>query len=129
MANKSIKLNNMYWDSTSITHNKKKLANVLNDYEKIGKLLWTGSFSDGSITVPGLSNYTIIGVYTGNYVMCIGTKLYGSGGFLEYGSSTNILFNAYRFNINGDTITLDDQNKGATNGTSLIPVKAIYGII
>lgn len=100
-------------------------CNYLN---KIGKSLWQGTFDSGSIEIVGLSKYTIIGVYTSESVLCIGTKSYGSGGFLEHGSSSNILFNAYRFNVNGDTLTIDANNTGATDGTQHIQVTEIYGI-
>ena len=99
-----------------------------NYVNKIGKSLWRGTFDSGSIEVVGLSKYTIIGVYTSDSVLCIGTKSYGSGGFLEYGSSSNISFNAYRFNTSGDTLTIDTNNTGATDGTQHIQVTEIYGI-
>lgn len=99
-----------------------------NYINKIGKSLWRGTFDSGSIEIAGLSKYTIIGVYTSESVLCIGTKFYGSGGFLEYGSSSNISFNAYRFNASGDTLTIDTNNTGATNGKQHIQVIEIYGI-
>lgn len=99
-----------------------------NYINKIGKSLWRGTFDSGSIEVVGISKYTIIGVYTSDSVLCIGTKSYGSGGFLEYGSSSNISFNAYRFNTSGDTLTIDTNNTGATNGNQHIQVTEIYGI-
>lgn len=99
-----------------------------NYINKIGKSLWRGTFDSGSIEVVGISKYTIIGVYTSDSVLCIGTKSYGSGGFLEYGSSSNISFNAYRFNTSGDTLTIDTNNTGATNGKQHIKVLEIWGI-
>ena len=99
-----------------------------NYINKIGKILWSGTFDSGSIEVVGISKYTIIGVYTSESVLCIGTKSYGSGGFLEYGSSSNISFNAYRFNASGDTLTIDTNNTGATNGNQHIKVLQIWGL-
>lgn len=99
-----------------------------NYINKIGKSLWQGTFDSGSIEIAGLSKYTIIGVYTSDSVLCIGTKSYGSGGFLEYGSSSNISFNAYRFNASGDTLTIDTNNTGATNGKQHIKVLQIWGL-
>lgn len=99
-----------------------------NYVNKIGKSLWQGTFDSGSIEIVGLSKYTIIGVYTSDSVLCIGTKSYGSGGFLEYGSSSNISFNAYRFNASGDTLTIDTNNTGATNGKQHVKVLQIWGL-
>jgi hypothetical protein len=87
-----------------------------------------GEFSEGQITVEGISKYTVIAVLTRDRVMCFGLKSYGIGGFLGYGESTAIQFNAYRFNVNGDTLTIDENNKGCSNGSSIIPVIEIYGI-
>lgn len=127
---KSIKLkNNTYWDSSSVINDRKKLSDELNDLNKIGKSLWRGNFTSGSITINGLSKYKIIGVFTSDSVMCIGSKNYGCGGFLEYGSDKNISFNAYRFSVNGDTLTIDLNNKGVSNGTKQISAVEIFGII
>jgi hypothetical protein len=94
---------------------------------KIGKQLWTGTFTSGSITVDGLSNYTIIVVILEGNVPCIGTANWGFGGIGRYGGY-QIDNYAYRFYPNGNTLTIDTYNKGGTNGSSQVAVKKIYGI-
>lgn len=92
----------------------------------IGKLLWSGTFTSGEITVDGISSYSVIAVVEGS-VICFGTKYFGLGGFGEYGTY-GIGTRAYRFGVNGDTLTIDNNNKGGTNGTSQEAITAIYGV-
>jgi hypothetical protein len=95
--------------------------------KSIGKLLWEGTFSSGSITVDGLSNYTIIVVMLEGDVPCIGTANWGFGGIGRYGGY-QIDNYAYRFYPNGNVLTIDTYNKGGTNGSSQVAIKKIYGI-
>lgn len=90
-------------------------------------MLWSGSFTSGSITVPGLSNYTIILVNVGD-CPCIGTKDYGGMLIPDYGSNSLISY-GYRFTVDGNTLTINDINKGGTNGTQLCPVLQILGLL
>lgn len=81
------------------------------------KLLWSGNFTgSGSITISGLSDWLIVGytMYSSltniEYLM-IGTP---SRGGLPYGvyDSTSTTTAAYRFLVNGDTITVNSANRG-----------------
>lgn len=107
------------------------IKNAHNDTDNkaysIGKKLWEGTFTSGSITVDGLSNYTIIVVMLDGNVPCIGTTNWGFGGISRYGGY-QIDNYAYRFYPNGNTLTIDTYNKGGTNGSSQVAVKKIYGI-
>ena len=119
-------------DLTTLTTTvKSTLVGAINEIngliDKIGKQLWTGSFTSGSITVDGLSNYTIIVVMLDGDVPCIGTTNWGFGGIGRYGGY-QIDNYAYRFYPNGNTLTIDTYNKGGTNGSSQVAVKKIYGI-
>lgn len=113
------------------TINKNNLVDAINENvdntSKIGKLLWQGSFSSGSITVDGLTNYNIIVVMLQNTIPCIGTSQWGFGGIGKF-ASYQIDGYAYRFNPSGNTLTIDNNNKGGTDGTQNIPVTKIYGL-
>lgn len=89
------------------------------DYiNRMGKTLWTGSFTSGSINVPDLSNYYIIGVVAGG-ALCIGNKAFGGGIYGTWrGTSYGIV--SYRINCSGDTISITEDDRGAfDNGTQL----------
>lgn len=92
----------------------------------IGKLLWEGSFTSGSITINGLSDYTTIIAIVGG-ATCIGSLTYGSGGAGGYGSYATSIYN-YRFGVNGNTLTIDNINRGGSDGTSNVAVTKIYGL-
>ena len=97
---------------------------------KFNKLLWTGTFNNvGSITVPGISNYRIIMVVADGLPM-LGTANYGGMTFATYNAYTVTSW-AYRFtyNASNETLTIDNLNRGAVNGSARITITAIYGII
>lgn len=95
---------------------------------RIGKLLWEGSFSSGSITVPGISGYTVVAMIVGG-VTCLGSQLYGGCVFTTYNSLTTNSY-GYRFTYSAanDRLTIDSLNKGGTNGSSVQPITKIYGV-
>ena len=95
--------------------------------DSLGALLWTGSFTEGSITVPNLSKYRIIAVSVEG-ILCFGTKSYG-GTCIPLAGQLGIVNYAYRFSYNSDVLTINDNNKGGTNGTSQKIIQAIYGIV
>lgn len=97
-----------------------------NNVNRIGKLLWEGSFTSGSITIDGLSDYTIIIAIVGG-ATCIGGLNYGSGGAGGYGSYTTSIYN-YRFGVNSNTLTIDNINRGGSDGTQNVAVTKIYGL-
>lgn len=109
-----------------INEEKNEINEIDNKLLKIGKLLWTGSFSSGSIIVDELSNYTMIMVML-NSVPCIGTLSRGIGGIGTY-TSHGISHAAYRFKVDGNKLTINGEDTGGTNGSSNEPVTAIYGL-
>ena len=109
------------------TTDKSSIVGAINELNaKVGKKLWEGNFSSGSITVEGISNYHLICVNLGS-IICLGSIYYGFGGIGSYGSYS-ISSYAYRFSASGDTLTIDDICKGGTDGSKNVPVTAIYGI-
>lgn len=97
------------------------------DYiNKFGKKLWEGSFTSDSITVDGLSNYTLFAMKVGA-VYCFGSRNYGLGGLLSYGSYS-IGYAGYRLGGSGDTLTIDNANRGGSYGSSNEPISEIWGL-
>ena len=94
---------------------------------KFGKKLWSGSFTSGSITVEGLSNYNIIVVILAAGIVCVGSRTWGGGIIGNFSSYAGTMYN-YRFGGSGDTITIDSDNKGGSDGTQNVAVISIYGI-
>lgn len=94
---------------------------------KFGKLLWSGSFSSGSITVPEISNYRAVCVILAGDVMCFGTPSWGIGGIGTYSSYVIALY-GYRLTPSDDTLSINDNDKGGSDGTQNIAITAIYGL-
>lgn len=109
--------------STTDTYSSNFVNGLL---EKFGKLLWTGSFTTGDITVPNLTDYTIIVVILGS-IPCIGTANWGIGGIGTY-ASYGVSNYAYRFNPSGNKLTIDFNNRGGTDGNNNVAVTRIYGL-
>lgn len=99
---------------------------VDNKIAKIGKTLWEGSFSSGSITIPGLSDYTYIIVMLSS-VACFGTLTRGFGGMVAYGGYTIQHF-AYRVKVSGNTMTIDNNERGGSSGSANEPITKIIGL-
>lgn len=95
---------------------------------KLSKLLWKGTFTNGSITVPNFSKYRYFLVNV-NGVICYGNRNYGIGGYLEYGSYA-VRFYGYRFSVkeNSDIVSITDLEKGGSNGQENVPITEIYGV-
>ena len=106
-----------------------RLNGKLKSLSTIGKKLWSGSFTEGTITVPGLSKYKVFIMSVGG-VACIGNVSYGIGGAVGYGIFT-IQAYGYRFtpDISLETLTIDSLNKGGSNGTGNVAVTDIYGLL
>lgn len=98
------------------------------DLSGFGKLLWSGNFTTGSITVPGLSNYTGIAVLLSDQVLCYGNRNFGSCAIMAYQGYTHTTTYLYRFDRSGDTLTINDIARGGSNGTEQRTVLGIYGI-
>ena len=100
------------------------------------KLLWSGSFSSGSITVPGYSDYALFAfeLAASEGLFLIGGYWAGIGGFTIYGSNY-ITVMGYRFGVDGDRLSIDSYNKGITswdptNGaTTTFATTKIYGLV
>lgn len=82
-------------DAKAVADTYTELNGKLNSLSTIGKKLWSGSFTEGTITVPGLSKYKIFIMSVGG-VVCIGNISYGIGGAVGYGIFT-IQAYGYRF--------------------------------
>lgn len=120
------------WDEeTPVTaNNLNEMQNIINgNINRIGKLLWEGTFSSGSLQVSGISDYTMIAVLIDGAVLGFGSQRYGGCSFTQYASAGIASF-GYRYNYNATTETLstDGEQTGATNGTNIVPITKIYGI-
>lgn len=94
----------------------------------MGKVLWTGSFQTGNITVPNLSDYTMIAVYVNN-VMMLGNQYYGGCSFTAYaGLTLNHYGYRYTYDSANNKLTVDANNTGATDGTNRQTITKIVGI-
>ena len=100
------------------------------------KLLWSGSFSSGSITVPGYSDYELFAFESAaaEGLFLVGGYWAGIGGFSLYGSNyINVM--GYRFGVNGDRLSIDSYNKGitswdpSTGATATFATTKIYGLV
>lgn len=122
----NVTVNNNYSTSTTQTYSCNKVNEIRGE---IGKLLWEGTFSSGSLQVNGISNYTMIAVLINNEVLGFGSQRYGGCSFTQY-ATAGIASYGYRYNYNATTETLstDSQQTGATNGTNIVPITKIYGI-
>lgn len=95
-------------------------------------MLWAGTFSSGSLTVNDAQDYTIFMIVLAGGVACLGTRAYGAGGFVGYGSYT-VAQCGYRFTTtvssNNIKYTIDSNNKGGCIDGAAAAVTEIYGII
>lgn len=115
--------------STDLTGKLPSAQALADGVGKIGKVLWSGSFTTGTITVPGLSEYETIAVKAGSVFM-FGGKNYGHGGILAYGNKNPLAY-AYRFTIDGDNVSagVNQYDLGCyTADGAQQTVTQIYGI-
>lgn len=92
------------------------------------KTLWEGSFSSGTISVPNLSEYTMICVLAGGLLM-VGNQSYGGMVFRAWRSETTIAYvYRYTYNATNETLTIDNDNRGATDGTNNVAITKIIGV-
>lgn len=101
---------------------------VNNNADFIGKTLWEGSFSTGTLSVPGISNYTMLCMCVGSVVM-FGNQRYGGTTFRTYRNTTHSSY-AYRFTYDAtnETIKTDTDNPGANDGTNQLAITKIIGV-
>ena len=94
------------------------------------KLLYSGEFSSGTITVENLSSYTMIAIIIDNEYMVIGTQSHGVGGYVPYGGTSPSLY-AYSFLYEKklNTLTIDSGHPGVVyGGNGRSAIQKIYGI-
>ena len=102
------------------------------------KLLWSGSWSSGSITVYGFSAYKLFFVQTtdGDAALCwVDFSLLLGGGFYPLaGDGGQMLYNI-RAHVDGDTLTMENSyailrpQNSVSAGKYGRTVKAIYGLL
>lgn len=103
-------------------------VNLLEKINHIGKELWSGTFSTGTLNVPDISKYTMIGIYVNNLMM-IGNQYYGGTALRAYRNTTVVSW-GYRFTYDStnETLTTDTDNPGASDGTNQLTITKIIGI-
>ena len=102
------------------------------------KLLWSGNFTgSGSITVDGLSDWLIVAYssYESDLYMLVGSPSRGGTLYGVY-DSASITTTAYRFGQNGDTISVNSNDRGiymesttTYSGGTNNHIRHIYGLI
>lgn len=103
-------------------------VNILEKINHIGKELWSGTFTTGTLNVPEISNYTMICVFAGNLLM-VGNQSYGGMVFRAWRSATTIAYGyRYTYDATNETLTTDNDNQGATDGSNNIAITRIIGI-
>lgn len=114
--------------ATGYVPDAKAVADAVSEVNgKLTKQLWKGSFTSGTIAVPGINKYICIAVNVGG-VVCVGNRNYGIGGYVKYGDYP-IAIHGYRFTVNtNDTIVIDKYNLGGSDGTKNVEITEIYGI-
>ena len=105
-----------------------EVNSVQTNLNKIGKTLWEGSFSTGTLTVPNLNQYTMIIVQVGSVIM-VGNQRYGGIVFRTY-RNIGMSYYVYRFTYNAtnNTLTTDTDNPGASDGTNQLTITKIIGV-
>lgn len=114
-------ISNEYGTSQEIGYSQEYVNN------HFGKSLWTGSFTSGSINVPDLDKYKIIGVVADG-VLCIGNKSFGGGIYGIYGGTGNGIV-SYRLSNSGTTLSINSNDKGAYNNGTQVAITDIIGIM
>lgn len=102
------------------------------------KLLWSGSWTSGSITVGGFSDYKLFLIQTtdGDAALCwVDFSLLLGGGFYPLtGDGGQMLYNI-RAHVDGDTLTMENSyailrpQNSVSAGKYGRTVKAIYGLL
>ena len=97
-------------------------------------LLWSGTWENGSITVPGISNWRMLQVVTSfGSVLCLGgSVITGVGGSMNTNQHRTL---GVRFSVAGDACTLVTShyivhNSSGNHGAlTNMPITAIYGLL
>ena len=111
-----------------------KWVNIITDYtyKQPNKQLWTGTFDQGSITVPEFEKYTLFRITLLNRATdIVATRhtdyLRGIGGFTDGKGASGFFFNA---NVSGNVITLVACTEFGFGNNSIksSTVSGIYGL-
>ena len=102
------------------------------------EVLWEGNFSGaGSITVPGISDWALVGYvnYENETYILVGNPTRGGGLYGKY-DSASIETMAYRFGLSGDTLTVSSadrviyfENTTTYSGGNNNHIRKIYGLV
>lgn len=128
----TVPTNTTYWVKTDLASEITSLNNTLGNIQP--KLLYSGNFSSGTITVENLSSYTMIAIIVDTEFMVLGTQSHGIGGYVPFGQGTSTALYAYSFlyDKNSNTLTIDSAHPGiiynSSVGNGKSPVQKIYGI-
>lgn len=119
-------------NATELTNVGNELTNLDTDFTAlethIGQVLWTGTFTSGTLTVPHLNEYTMIAVQSGNLLM-FGNAGYGGGLFRQWaGMATSSYTYRYIVDLPNNTLTTTAEAAGATDGTNNIAINKIIGV-
>ena len=113
---------------------------IIEDAPARSKQLWSGSWSSGTLTVPGISQYSLLVLYSTVPILCSRTS--GSGfliGVSAYTSGGIQYIRHIHASLSGDTLSIYSNNNTPGGGQTHIvsgahgaafetPVTAIYGI-
>ena len=107
-----------------------KINTNTTNINKIGRVLWQGTFSSGYIDVPYLNEYRTIIVGLANGVQCFGNQYYGIGGYGVYGGLTGATcYYRLGFNTSTNRVTIDTYNKGGNDGSgTAVAISYIVGV-
>lgn len=100
-----------------------------------GKTLWTGAWSSGSITVNGISKYSILLITLTNNNQCIGISNGSTCRFMAVSGSANQYVFSGSFTISGDTCTWGaagsmQHNGGGNHGAfQTLNILSITGLV
>lgn len=100
-------------------------------------VLWSGTWSSGSITVPGLSGYKLLAVESdGGTVMCSSVSASKVDCSLVASTGSGVILSAIRLQRSGDTLTWESSfgrilGSGGFGNTDykFTVVTAIYGLL
>lgn len=105
-------------------------------WDSVSRKLWSGSWGSGSITVPGLSGYTLLGARVeGSNMMMIAFRPKGFPsarfGMIHVSSTPNMFNYCADCSVSGDVLTLNEARYVNVNGETLVKIKIseVWGIV
>ena len=122
-------------EETPVTANNLNVMQEQNQDEvdrkiaEMGKTLWEGSFTSGTLNVPNISDYKLIAIYVGS-IMMLGNQYYGGTTFTTYAQLTISSYGyRYTYNATNETLTTYSNNRCATSGGANVAITKIVGLI